>query len=99
MARFNTDAVIILDEMAEACGVITQMDLLRCYGKNLEWIRAESLMTPHVVTVSPMASLAEAASLMVTHGVRQLVVPKGDLAGMRPVGLLSVEDIIKEMAK
>ena len=99
MGRYNAEVVVVLNEMAEACGVITQDDLLRCYGKNLEWIRAEALMTPHVVTIAPTASLAEAASLMRAQRVRHLVVPKGDLAGMRPVGLLSIDDVIKEMAR
>ena len=99
LATNDANVVVVLDEMAEACGIITPADLLPCYGKNLEIVRAETVMTPHVVTISPTASLTEAAALMLSQGMRQLVVPKGEPAGMRPVGILSVEDIVREMAR
>lgn len=99
MARYQVHTIVVLDEDAEACGVITATDVIKCYGKNLDQLKAEEVMTPFVITVPPTASLAEAVSLLLSKRIHQLVVPKGDLAGMRPVGIISADDIVREMAK
>ena len=95
---FDVHAVVVLDEMAEACGIITKTDVMRKYGQDTTKITAEQAMTPHVICIKGDCTVAEAAATMLNKRVHQLVVIKGEPAGRRPVGIISVTDIIKEIA-
>jgi signal-transduction protein with cAMP-binding, CBS, and nucleotidyltransferase domain len=95
---FDVHAVVVLDEMGEACGIITKTDVMRKYGQDTDKITAEAAMTPHIISIKGDATVAEAAAMMFNKRIHQLVVIKGEPAGRRPVGIISVTDIIREIA-
>ena len=80
---------VIKDE--QIVGIITRKDLL---GKPDE-TQLGLLMTPDPITIGPDATIADAARLMVRHGIRRLPVVEGH----RLVGLLSVSDLILAIAQ
>ena len=80
---------VIKDE--QIVGIITRKDLL---GKPDE-TQLGLLMTPDPITIGPDATIADAARLMVRHGIRRLPVVKDH----RLVGLLSVSDLILAIAQ
>ncbi|MEN6342558.1 MAG: CBS domain-containing protein [Methanospirillum sp.] len=72
-------------------GIITRKDLLRKPDET----QLGLLMTPNPVTIGPGETIADAARLMIRHGIRRLpVVEDGKL-----VGLLSVSDLILAIAQ
>ncbi|MDH7510869.1 MAG: CBS domain-containing protein [Methanolinea sp.] len=72
-------------------GIITRKDLLR----KAEETQLGLLMTRDPVTISPDATIREAASLMITHSIRRLPVIEGDDL----LGLISVADLVAALAQ
>ncbi len=94
----RVSVVVVTDERSEACGVISKSDILGCFGRDLQGIAAEDIMTAELVTVSPTASLAEAVELMRAKRIHQLVIFKGDTVERRkPVGIFTIADAVKQM--
>ncbi len=80
---------VIKDE--KIVGIITRKDLLRKPDET----QLGLLMTPDPVTIGPDATIADAARLMIRHGIRRLPV----VEDRRLVGLLSVSDLILAIAQ
>jgi CBS domain-containing protein len=82
--------LLVVDRAGRMAGVISDRDVLRCFGiagaptrAELEQVPAASLMSTDVITVEPQLPLAEAVSTMLTHGVNCLpVVAHGKLCGI-----------------
>ncbi|MEN6516918.1 MAG: CBS domain-containing protein [Methanospirillum sp.] len=72
-------------------GIITRKDLLRKPDET----QLGLLMTPDPVTIGSDATIADAARLMIRHGIRRLPV----VDDRRLVGLLSVSDLILAIAQ
>ncbi len=98
--RLSGAAVIGSD--GEAMGVISDMDLLRIIGEeNWEKMLAESIMTPHLETVGPTSTVADAAKIMKEKRIHRLLIfsERGVGASHRPVGIVSASDIVREAAE
>lgn len=80
---------VIKDE--RIVGIITRKDLLRKPDET----QLGLLMTPDPITIGPDATIADAARVMVRHGIRRLPVVEDH----RLVGLLSVSDLILAIAQ
>jgi CBS domain-containing protein len=72
-------------------GIITRKDMLR----KADETQLGLLMTPDPATVSPDATIQEAARAMIDHDVRRLPVVDGESL----VGLISVADLISAIAQ
>lgn len=72
-------------------GIITRKDLLRKPDET----QLGLLMTPDPITIGPDATIADAARVMIRHGIRRLPV----VEDRRLVGLLSVSDLILAIAQ
>ncbi len=96
--RYDPHAVIVVDEAGEACGMFTATDLVRIFDRELTGLSVEAAMSTPVVSISPFATLAEAAETMLEKGVHQLVVMHGaPPTERRPVGLVTRLLIVKHM--
>jgi CBS domain-containing protein len=94
----------VLDEM-RVVGVVSQRDLFRSalavalgYGERaqktlLRTIRVKEVMSEPVITVSPEATVKEAARLMVEHKIGCLPV----LQGHTLVGIVTEADILRHV--
>ena len=92
MARHNLGALPVQARDGSLCGIITDRDLvLRCMAleRSPEKTAVARVMTGRVASVSPTASLAQAAACMAREQVRRLPV----VEGRRLVGMVSLGDL------
>jgi len=75
----------------QVVGVVTRQDVLR----NRDEDQIALLMHRNPIIISPEATIAEAAEIIHSHGIRRLPV----VVGEKLVGLISIADIIREIAK
>ncbi|WP_440952985.1 CBS domain-containing protein [Methanococcoides sp. FTZ1] len=100
MADNNVSAIIAIEENGETFGVISDVDILRkMKDKNWEIASVEDIMSDSVETITPSATVHDAADLMVQKKVHRLIVMSEETVGAsyRPVGILSARDIIKQL--
>ena len=98
MCEARIHALVVTDESGEACGVVTKLDILHHFAKDLTAITVDEVMTPRLITISPEARIAEAVALMLTRRVHQLVVAEDDPARRRrPLGMVSVSDVVNQL--
>jgi CBS domain-containing protein len=101
VVRIITDtdvhALVVIHDNGNVAGIVSHMDLLRLYGQNLLEYKAEDVMTPNVITISPEATVKEAVDLMLKHNIRRLLVTEKTPEGERPIGVISTTDVIRDM--
>jgi acetoin utilization protein AcuB len=92
----NFRHLLVVDQAGCLQGVISDRDVLRCFGpdrrpskKALAAICASQLMSTDVVTIGPHASLIEAVRLVLVHGIGCLPVMADDML----VGILTNTDL------
>jgi CBS domain-containing protein len=100
LREYSINAIFVLDDSGRAEGVISQIDLARAYVQG-EWQErsAEEIMTSSVVTVPPDIPLDAAVQIMLDNGIRRLLIVQGGRTPNRPVGVLSLSDVVAEMCK
>ncbi|MEJ9212115.1 CBS domain-containing protein [Bacillus smithii] len=99
MKQLNIGALPVV-ENGQVTGMITDRDVtIRAVADNNANKNVEQVMTHNVVSVSPDASVEEAAQLMAQHQIRRLpVVENGQIVGMVALGDLSVSEQSNEKA-
>jgi CBS domain-containing protein len=93
MVSNGTGAAVVVDPSLPGPGVITERDLLRALGAGLD-PGAETVgehMSGTLLTAAPGWSLEQAASLMIRHNIRHVLVFDGD----ELAGVLSMRDVLK----
>jgi len=93
----GVSAIIVVGPNGEAKGVVSHMDLLRVYGRNLLDVKAKEVMTSEVISVLPDASITEAIMIMLKKNIHRLLVAEETPEGKKPVGIISTTDVIKDM--
>jgi CBS domain-containing protein len=98
LREYAINAIFVLDESGRAEGVISQVDLARAYVRG-HWKdrTAEEIMTPNVVTVTGDLVLSAAVQIMLDKGLRRLLIVQGGRTPNRPVGVLSMSDVVAVM--
>ncbi len=91
-------SIVVIDEEGEACGVISDLSILRAYGKDFVNMKAEDVLKGCTITVSPNATIEEAVLEMLGKDVHHLVI-MSERPLRRPIGILATIDIVREMAK
>ena len=84
MWKQQTGSLVVMDG-ADLTGIITERDIMKAVarGDDLDATPISAVMTRTVLTVTPTASIEEAAGHMATRWIRHLpVVADGDLVGM-----------------
>jgi CBS domain-containing protein len=100
LREYSINAIFVLDDSGRAEGVISQIDLARAYVQG-EWQdrAAEEIMTPELVTVPADVPLLAAVQIMLDKRIRRLLIVQGGRTPNRPVGVLSLSDVVAEMCK
>jgi CBS domain-containing protein len=93
------NALIVVDESGDLSGVVSQTDLVKVCEREWESMVAEDVMTSDVVTVVADIPVLAAVELMVDNQIHRVVITQGGLAPRRPVGVLSMTDVVREMAR
>jgi CBS-domain-containing membrane protein len=100
MAEHRVNALIVVEELSgELEGIVTRSDLARTYGQNYRAIKVESVMSHDVQTVIPDIPVSAAVLIMLDHGVDRLVIMHAKPGPPRPVGVLSLSDIVRDIAE
>jgi len=93
------NALIVVDESGDLSGVVSQTDLVKVCERDWGGMVAEDVMTSDVVTVVADIPVLAAVELMVDNQIHRVVITQGGLAPRRPVGVLSMTDVVREMAR
>jgi signal-transduction protein with cAMP-binding, CBS, and nucleotidyltransferase domain len=96
MGRHHVGSVIVVDEVGEVAGIVTDRDIvLRGAGRGRSAdVAVDIVMTRHVATVDVHADLVDAATTMSKRCVRRL--PVTDEFG-HPHGLVALDDLVREL--
>jgi acetoin utilization protein AcuB len=100
---YHISGVPVVDRDGQLVGVLSQTDLLRARVIDHLWntlpgLAVRHLMTTPAITVTEATPLNEAAVLMEDRQIHRLVVVSDDDA-RRPVGVVSVSDVVHEMSR
>jgi len=90
--------VVVVDEMGEACGVISDLGILEACDRDLRKIKAEDVLHRCTVAIRPAATISAAVRKMREQHIHHLVI-LSEHPLHRPVGILAASDIVKEMAR
>ncbi len=98
LREYAINAIFVLDESGRAEGIISQTDLARAYVQG-DWVyrTADEIMTPDVVTISGDIPLNVAVQIMLDKRIHRLLIVQGGRTPNRPVGVLSLSDVVREM--
>ncbi len=95
MADTEIHAIMVAQQEGDPpVGVVSHMDTIAHYGKNLTAVHARDVMTTTVVSISEDASVKDAAEQLLENNIHRLLVVGED---DKPLGILSTTDIIREM--
>jgi CBS domain-containing protein len=97
MSERRSRSLVVVDAQGKPLGVVTGFDLLAHSGPGGAVRTVADLMRPPL-TISPDASLRDAADLMLKHEVHRLLVVDPADPDHMPLGLISTSDIVAEMA-
>jgi CBS domain-containing protein len=103
MRREDISALVVMRD-GIAVGIISRTDLVNSafvepYMRFWRGMTARHLMSAPVLTVSPATTLATAVEMLRTHRVHRLVVTELQDGAERPIGVLSMTDIVRVTAE
>ena len=99
MAENNLNALVVVDELSgELAGIVSRTDLARVYEQNYESLTVDSVMTDEVETINPDIPVSAAVMIMMDRNVDRLVIMHPKPAPQRPVAVLSLSDVVRDIA-
>jgi CBS domain-containing protein len=72
--------------------------LVKAFEQEWENMVAEDVMTPDAVAINGDIPVRAAVELMIDNQIHRVVITQGGHAPRRPVGVLSMTDLVREMA-
>jgi CBS domain-containing protein len=99
MVKKKVGSIIIIDKRSHPIGIVTERDIVkRVCLKDVaaSRIRLEEIMSTPLITIMSYDSVDTASRIMVKNNIKRLVVLEED---NRIIGLLSVTDITRRLAK
>ncbi len=98
--EYAINAIFVLEESGRAEGVISQTDLAKAYVRgNWQHRTAEEIMVTDIATIAGDIPLDAAVQIMLDKRVHRLLIVQGGLRPNRPVGVLSLSDVVREMTR
>ena len=99
MTENHLNALVVVDELSgELEGIVSRTDLARVYEQDYEALTVESVMTQEVETIIPDIPASAAVMIMMDRNVDRLVIMHSKPAPQRPVAVLSLSDIVRDIA-
>ena len=99
MAEHSVSALVVVEESSgDLEGIISRTDLARAYDKDLESLTVDMMMSHQVETIVPDIPVSAAGLIMLDRNVDRLVIMHAKPGPQRPVGVLSLSDIVRDMA-
>jgi CBS domain-containing protein len=98
MAEKNVGAVLVVDAQGALQGIFSERDFTRkiiIRGRTIEATKVREIMTSRVLYVGLETTTTDCMNLMTDKRVRHLPVLQGD----KPVGLVSIGDVVKALLR
>ncbi|HTR44833.1 MAG TPA: CBS domain-containing protein [Thermodesulfovibrionales bacterium] len=92
-------SVVVVNERGEVWGLITYMEMIPHYGRNLEGIRACDIMRPYRVEIDPQWPIENAIEVMKKFRYYHLIIVDPHVGTKWPVGMLTSFDVVRYMAR
>ena len=90
-------AIVVMDDQNRAQGILSDLDIIRLYGRDLSRHTAREAMSDQIHTIEPGQLARLAAARMLEKGVQRLLVIETEQDPPRPVGIISANDLVKGM--
>jgi CBS domain-containing protein len=99
MTDHHLSALVVVDEASgELEGIVSRSDLAQAYDKDYDAVKVESIMTHDVETIIPDIPVLAAVQIMLDHNIDRLIIMHAKPAPQRPVGVLSLSAVVRDMA-
>jgi CBS domain-containing protein len=99
MTEHHINALVVVEEASgELEGIVTRSDLARVYDQEYGSITVESVMNQDLETIIPDIPVAAAVMIMLDRNVDRLIIMHSRPAPQIPVGVLSLSDVVSDMA-
>ena len=97
----DVSALVVVDDKGYIEGLISRTDLvtLRAHDEYWQGLRAEHVMVKKVICVTPETPLHEALAILLARKIHRLVVTDDCDQNSKPLGMLSITDIVRDMAE
>ncbi|MBZ0157984.1 MAG: CBS domain-containing protein [Alphaproteobacteria bacterium] len=91
-------SVVVVNEKGEVWGLISHMELIPLYGKDLDAIRAEEIMRPYRIEIHPQWTIEKAIEIMKKLKYYHLIIVDPHVGTKWPVGMLTSYDVMWYMS-
>jgi signal-transduction protein with cAMP-binding, CBS, and nucleotidyltransferase domain len=103
MTEQDVSALVVVEANGGLAGIISRTDLVNArlyeqYWKHWRGLTAGHIMTGDVVTVAPDDTVAVASKRMMERRIHRVIVVDSEEGVTKPVGVLSITDIVRDMA-
>lgn len=103
MSEQDVSALVVVNDEGHLIGLISRTDLVNArlyeqYWKHWRGLTAGHIMVTDVVSVHTGDSMQEASRLMMERRIHRVVVVEADGEGVRPIGVVSVTDVVRDIA-
>jgi CBS domain-containing protein len=103
MTENDVSALVIVNDEGSMIGLISRTDLVNArlyeqYWKNWQDLKASNIMITDVVSVRATDTVRYASKMMMDRKIHRVVVVEETDKGKKPVGVLSITDLVREIA-
>jgi len=104
MSEQDVSALVVVNDEGNMIGLISRTDLVNArlyeqYWKHWRGLTAGHIMVTDVVSVRPDDSVQDASRLMMERRIHRVVVVEDAGEGVKPIGVLSVTDVVRDIAR
>jgi CBS domain-containing protein len=81
-ADVQLEGYVVVLERGKPVGIVTERDIVNqvvAHARDSAEMSVSDIMSTPLITIDPDADLLDAAELMRTHGIRKLIVIRGDI--------------------
>ena len=93
----DVHAIIVMDDINQALGIISHSDIIRLYGEDLSQRTAQEVMSRPVLDIEIDRPAELAAQKMLDKAVHHLLVIEIERDERKPIGIVSTTDLVKSM--
>jgi CBS domain-containing protein len=103
MSEHDVSALVVVNDEGHMIGLISRTDLVNArlyeqYWKHWRGLTAGHIMVTDVVAVQTTDSMQVASRLMMERRIHRVIVVEEDGDGVRPIGVVSVTDVVRDIA-
>lgn len=103
MVEHDVSALVVVNEQGNMLGLLSRTDLVKTQlntqsKEQLRTMPVAEIMVKDVVSVKADESLKKASELIMSRHIHRVVVVEEVDGGYKPVGILSITDVVRDLA-